>query len=305
MARRTRTHLVLGLVLCAVALVAGVTIKRGPGSSGDSAPSLDFSSDPSCNGVWAYNVNTMDATTGSDDIGLVTGEQNLSTVASAPAIANTTLPGTWGAGGTDPRRYWDFDGTDDAVGFTDSTDIFGAVDDITMCVWAWRDSDGALNIDRFISKGVNAVDSNTELTGLRVTGADIYRFTWHGDTLDSVATIPVDTWVHVCGTMDINAPPTGALEIAKIYINGEQEAGSAMTATQTPAGGQMQLGAGGFAIGGTNQHDGRIHEAFACQRALSAAEICAVCRCGFFDQIQDRGAACGGCALPTGALCTY
>lgn len=103
--------------------------------------------------------------------------------------------------------------------------------------------------------------------------------------ITGTTTLANNTWAHLAATSDNTN--------LRLYVNGQSDA------TAVPYTGGVCAGSDAFAIGagagGINAWAGRLDECALFSRALSAAEVCAICRYGIDGLTPDRGAACGSC----------
>lgn len=297
------------LLLCilfalSLAMVAGVTVKRGPG--GGATTNLDFAADTDCHGLWIYAASDVEpgtaasTVTSAQDTCLVGGSLDLTNVLNTPVIS-ASVPGTWGAGGTDPRVSVDFDRTTtEALWVVDSTDEFSPASGMTICLWANRAS--VATNQRVAEKTCNEIGNNAcnalhFLTGATEVTRGQFGFVAQ-DGLTDVSELSV--WHHHCVTVDATT------DAVTVYDDGVNSCGGgdcgtgASPDTAAFGSGFVQLGGGG-ASHNVSAYDGLLHEVLIVLRELNAHEIAAVYRCGARDQIQDRG----GPAMAPGLDCAY
>lgn len=260
------------------------------------AQQVHLASDVSCVGFWLYS--TVDVTGGAmlvaADRCLGRGSTPTTGRVGIPALS-ATLPGTWGPPGADPRTAVDFDGASSMFGPDAGDQLAQDGQDYTICVWS--DRDVAASNDRVMEKPLAA--ANPTQIGLRITSGNLYSMVIENTLVSSTAEAGTDSYFHFCGTYTDTAPFP-----VEVFLDAVSRGGPTNVADLVPDGGDINFGAGGFAHT-IADFDGQLHSAMWWERLLTLAELCAVCRCGATNQIQDRTALCNACALPAGTRCAY
>lgn len=234
-------------------------------------------------------------TEGATNLALVDGGAGVNVVAA-------TVPGTFGPGTPDPRRSMTFN----SPGAT-YTDYFSGADANNQLNpdtnarwsvggWVYIPTSGT-------STGANHAYFQKGRTGNANGAFQLFRETldrWRLQVNLSNVTVgtflPTQRWDHFSGTHDPADNPNSRAYLRGVLTN------SALTNSQLAGdGGNIYMGARNDASWIT---DHAIHSWYACTEELPADVICFICRCGFYNLVEDRTVMCDGTLVGAGPACT-
>ena len=178
-----------------------------------------------------------------------------------------TGPGTWAPGNrfatlngpTFDTNYFDFDGTDDYVELTGTTNFnYPITTNVTLSVFVKFDTVGAL-------KGLITKNRSTSTQlGLWLNASSKLSFSANGSDLAGSTSLTTGTWYNLVGVQLSSIS-------RKVYINGVLDGTKTSSFGTTPSGSENWMI--GQATGVTEFLDGQIANATIYNKALTAAEV--------------------------------
>ena len=175
-------------------------------------------------------------------------------------VDNTTASSTEFTGAITTEGYFNFDGTDDHVEYTNDA-IYQITGDITISGWVYLDAyDG--NNDHLISKELSyMIKANQNSTSVPRFQIRIGT-NWH--TLEGGSQLSLSTWNNMIGIRDGDT--------MRMYINGA-DIGSTTSVSGTTVSNTNPLNIASYDGGSSYSINGRLGPCMVYNRVLSAAEV--------------------------------
>jgi hypothetical protein len=291
----------IALALVALLVACGLTWPGPPWPDeyGGSCEGTDYSQLDACKGCWGRFTNSQVASAEEDHCA-ADGDDTLTWQAAVVADAGDVPTGS--PAGADSTLH---DGTINSIGTGIVTGY--TADSLTVGGW-WKQSSAALAL--MMRRGAGTGAGGTGDWDLRCdAGDDVYAL-MSGTEQTAAGTGPscsAATWSFSAFSYD--GDDTDEIQTFSSESAGNRTLldcdGSGQSACQTEAIGPKEIAttvAFGSNAAGASRFTGNAYEMWLCETVLTPAQLCEICRCGFYgDNASDRKAACNNCSMGTGA----